>query len=104
MRPAIAGRIAHAAVPAEYPPIADYALIGDCFGAALVSQSGSIDWCCVPRLDSGSCFARILDPERGGSWSVAGTGNASVAGREYVGESLVLRSTLRSGGGEATLT
>jgi GH15 family glucan-1,4-alpha-glucosidase len=65
---------------------------------------GSIDWCCMPRLDSGSSFARILDAERGGSWSIAGTGDASVAGRDYVGESLVLRSTIRSGGGEATLT
>jgi GH15 family glucan-1,4-alpha-glucosidase len=84
-------------------PISDYGLIGDCHGAALVSHDGSIDWCCAPRLDSGSCFARLLDHERGGSWSIDGV-DAHVEGRDYVGESLVLRSTLRSGGGEATLT
>jgi GH15 family glucan-1,4-alpha-glucosidase len=86
------------------PPIADYGLIGDGRGAALVSRQGSIDWCCVPRLDSGSCFGRLLDWHRGGHCSIEGSGeNPRVDGRDYVGESLVLSSTLRSDGGEATL-
>jgi GH15 family glucan-1,4-alpha-glucosidase len=42
-----------------YPPIADYALIGDCHGAALVSRGGAIDWCCVPRFDAWSCFGNF---------------------------------------------
>ena len=49
-----------------YPPISDYAYIADCHSAALVSKSGSIDWCCMPRIDSGSCFGRILDWKNGG--------------------------------------
>ena len=86
------------------PSISDYGLIGDCHGAALVSREGSIDWCCVPRLDAGSCFGRLLDYERGGHCSIAAAGSgAAVEGRAYVGPSLVLRSTLRSDGGEATL-
>jgi GH15 family glucan-1,4-alpha-glucosidase len=87
----------------DQPPISDYGLIGDCRGSALVSQSGSIDWCCMPRLDSGSCFGRLLDAERGGSWSIEAR-DGEAEGRDYVGESLILASTLRSGGGEATLT
>ncbi|HEX5146562.1 MAG TPA: trehalase-like domain-containing protein, partial [Conexibacter sp.] len=66
-RPARGG----AAATDPYPPISDYALLGDCHGVALVSRAGSVDWCCLPRFDSGSSFGRLLDPERGGHCSVA---------------------------------
>jgi len=52
------------------PPIADYALIGDCHGSALVSSTGSIDWCCMRRFDADPVFFRILDAGRGGFWDV----------------------------------
>ena len=88
----------------DQPPIADYGLIGDSRGSALVSRQGSIDWCCVPRLDSGACFARLLDGERGGHCTIsAGGDEAQVDGREYLSDSLVLRTVLRSPDGEAAL-
>jgi GH15 family glucan-1,4-alpha-glucosidase len=91
-------------VSPSYPPIADYGLISDCHGAALVSRQGSIDWCCVPRLDSGACFARLLDAERGGFCSIepeaAGKGSSF---RAYEDGTMVLVTRLRTPQGEARL-
>ncbi len=54
-----------------YPPIADYALIGDCHSVALVSRDGEIDWCCFHRFDSRPVFARLVDWSRGGYFRIA---------------------------------
>ncbi|MCK8519506.1 glycoside hydrolase family 15 protein [Methanoculleus sp. 7T] len=54
----------------EYQPIEAYGVIGNGHTVALVSSRGSIDWLCFHRFDSPSLFARILDPDRGGYWSI----------------------------------
>ena len=48
----------------------NYGLIGNCTSAALVSQTGCIEWCCLPYFDSPSVFASILDPHKGGKFGV----------------------------------
>src|SRR3954471_7463798 len=85
--------------------LAGYGLISDCHTAALVSRTGSIDWCCLPRFDSGACFGRILDWEKGGHFSIAPVERARDASihRTYVGQTLVLETRFRVEGGEAVL-
>jgi GH15 family glucan-1,4-alpha-glucosidase len=86
-------------VDESQPPISSYGLIGEGRSVALVSAAGSIDWCCLPRFDSGALFARLLDPE-GGHCSI---GAERVLGRRYLEQTLVLETTLASEGGEARL-
>ena len=88
----------------DYPPIADYALIGDCHAAALISRSGSIDWCCLPRFDSGASFARMLDWERGGFCEVQPEVPSKLPpSRAYVDGTLILVTTFNAPGGHARL-
>jgi GH15 family glucan-1,4-alpha-glucosidase len=90
--------------PSAYLPIGDYAVIGDCHSAALISREGSIEWCCLPRFDSGSAFGRLLDAEHGGYCAVGPTGNDEWQfERRYLEDTLVLETTLTGPTGEARL-
>jgi GH15 family glucan-1,4-alpha-glucosidase len=80
----------------DAPPLSDYALIGDCHSCALVSAGASIDWCCLPRFDSDSCFGRLLDWKQGGHFTIRPRGRAR-ATRAYMKDSLVLVTTYKSG-------
>ncbi|TXS03255.1 glycoside hydrolase family 15 protein [Streptomyces sp. col6] len=74
------------------PRIEDYALIGDLQTAALVGKNGSVDWLCLPRFDSGACFAALLGDEDNGHWRIAPKGADICTRRAYAGESLVLET------------
>ena len=69
----------------------DYALLGDRHTAALVSREGSIDWWCVPRFDSGACFAALLGTPDNGRFLIAPVGPAQ-SNRQYVADSMVLET------------
>ncbi len=84
--------------------IEDYALIGDCHTAALVSRDGSIDWLCFPRFDSGACFAALLGTPEHGRWLVAPVGDVRRITRTYRGDTLVLDTTFETDEGIVTIT
>ncbi len=73
-------------------PIEDYALIGDCHTAALVGRDGSIDWLCIPRFDSGACFAALLGEPRHGRWLIAPAGDVRSVRRRYRDGTLILET------------
>ena len=83
--------------------IADYAVIGDCRSAALVSRNASIDWFCLPRFDSPPIFAALLDQERGGRFAILPTAPAT-ATRRYVDDTNVLETTFRTASGVLRVT
>jgi GH15 family glucan-1,4-alpha-glucosidase len=84
-------------------PIEDYALIGDCETAALVSRDGSIDWLCWPRFDSGAVFAALLGDDGNGHWLIAPADAAARRSRQYRGNTLVLETEIVTADGAATL-
>jgi GH15 family glucan-1,4-alpha-glucosidase len=85
------------------PGIADYGLIGDMQCAALVGRHGGIDWCCMPRFDSGSIFAALLDRQRGGTWLIQPT-EPFAAVQRYLTGTNILETTFRTPAGEAVVT
>ncbi len=83
-------------------PISAYGLLADCNSAALGGTDGSIDWLCLPRYDSRSVFARILDPDAG-HWSIRPAGRYE-SSRRYLPGTLVVETTFATAGGTARLT
>ncbi|WP_344015074.1 glycoside hydrolase family 15 protein [Streptomyces thermospinosisporus] len=84
--------------------IEDYALIGDEQTAALIGTDGSVDWLCLPRFDSGACFARLLGDENNGHWRIAPVGADRCARRAYRPDTLVLDTVWETDEGTVMVT
>jgi GH15 family glucan-1,4-alpha-glucosidase len=83
--------------------IEDYALIGDCQTAALIGRDGSIDWLCLPRFDSGACFAAMLGSPENGRWQFAPECEVKVVRRCYRGPTAILETEFTTGSGTVRL-
>ena len=83
--------------------IQDYALIGDCETAALVGRDGSIDWLCVPRFDSGACFAALLGSPEHGRWLLAPSTPIRQIRRQYRQDTLILETAFEIDDGAVTV-
>ena len=83
--------------------IEDYALIGDCETAALVSRNGSIDWLCWPRFDSSACFAALLGDHNHGRWLIAPKHPTPTIRRRYREHTLILETDFETPEGAVTV-
>ena len=83
--------------------IEDYALIGNLRTAALVDRTGSIDWLCLPRFDSGACFAALLGTNENGRWLLAPQGGVKQVRRKYREDTLILETEFETETGVVTV-
>ena len=79
--------------------IEDYALVGDLQSAALVGRDGSVDWLCLPRFDSPSCFTALLGDAEHGSWRLAPASGEVATSRRYRPGTLVLETDFETADG-----
>ena len=85
------------------PRIEDYALIGDCHSAALVSREGSIDWLCWPRFDSPACFAALVGTPDNGRWRIAPSEPPTRISRHYRPGTMILETIFETQNGSVAL-
>ncbi len=83
--------------------IEDYALIGDTCTVALVGNDGSIDWMCLPRIDSAACFANLLGQPKHGHWRIAPRDPSALSRRRYRGNTLVLETEFETDTGRVRI-
>ena len=83
--------------------IEDYALIGDCHSAALVSRDGSIDWLCWPRFDSPACFAALVGTVDNGRWRIAPADPPVRIHRQYRPGTMILETIFDTAEGSVAL-
>ncbi len=91
-------------LPLHGARIEDYALIGDCETAALVSRDGSIDWLCWPNFSSAACFAALLGTAENGFWRIHPDEDVVEVRRRYEPGTMILETTFVTKRGEVCLT
>lgn len=84
-------------------PIEEYGFIGNMRTAGLVGRDGSIDWLCLPRFDSGACFAALLGKRENGRWLMAPREPVKRVTRRYRDNTTILETTFETASGAVTV-
>jgi GH15 family glucan-1,4-alpha-glucosidase len=90
-------------VAREHTKIEDYAFLSDTQTGALVSRDGCVDWLCLPRFDSGACFASLLGNTKNGHWRFFPEEEVQTTRRRYHGDTLILETELETNDGAVRL-
>jgi GH15 family glucan-1,4-alpha-glucosidase len=86
----------------DYKNLADYGVIGNGLTLALIGIDGSVDWMCLPYMDSPSVFAAVLDYKKGGRFAIRPTDDFDSV-QNYLPRTNVLQTTFRTPHGKAEL-
>jgi GH15 family glucan-1,4-alpha-glucosidase len=100
----VSGFFSKKKLPLHGARIEDYALIGDCETAALVSRDGSIDWLCWPNFSSAACFAALLGTAENGFWRIRPVEDVVKVRRRYRPGTMIVETTFVTKQGEVCLT
>ena len=92
-----------ASAHSPFPPIADYAFLSDCTTTALIAPDGAVEWMCLPRADSASVFATLLD-RSAGFFRFGPVHSRVPANRRYLPGSMVLETTWSTATGWLVVT
>src|SRR5881397_1567870 len=90
-------------VAQEETKIEDYAFLSDTQTGALVSRDGCVDWLCLPRFDSGACFASLLGENKNGHWRFFTEEKIDKISRRYRGDTLILETEFETKSGAVRL-
>ncbi len=90
-------------MPEERTKIEDYAFLSDTQTGALVSRDGCVDWLCLPRFDSGACFASLLGTSENGHWRFWPNDKIDKLSRRYRGDTLILETEIETASGTVRL-
>jgi GH15 family glucan-1,4-alpha-glucosidase len=74
----------------------DFGIIGNCKSAALISKTGSLEWCCLPNFASSAVFAKLLDEKKGGSFEIIVDDSYKIT-QEYLWETNILNTEFSDG-------
>src|SRR5262249_21393013 len=83
--------------------IEDYGLIGNLRTAAIVSRSGSIDWLCAPRFDSGAFFSALVGYDEHGCWAIRPASAVRETRQRYRDDTLILETEIVCDSGTARI-
>jgi GH15 family glucan-1,4-alpha-glucosidase len=81
----------------------DHGFIGDAHTGALVDLTGAIDWLCLPRFDSGACFAALLGSEKHGHWRIRPSDERGTSRQAYRGDTLILQTDFTTESGRVRI-
>jgi hypothetical protein len=84
-------------------PLEHYGLIGDTTTIALISKAGSLDWLCLPRIDSDACFAKLLGRNEHGYWAIRPSTEVRASSHRYRPDTLILETEFACEGGRVRI-